>query len=150
MPPRAGGWSAERQIAFVDCLRRIGVVAAAARSVGMTASAAYQLRKRAGPGSGFARAWDQALDEAQCEAIDAARALGYGPIREPMFRAGRQIGWRERYDNRLLYAALRALDGASRRFERRYHADPAEVLAAVLRNEVTPTRNNIADSPCKP
>ena len=150
MPPRAGGWSAERQIAFVECLRRIGVVAAAARSVGMTAGAAYQLRKRAGPDSGFVRAWNRALDEAQCEAIDEIRTRGFGPIREPVFRCGRQTGWRERYDNRLLYAALRAFDGASGRF----HASQAAVDTASTtpapRNEVTPPSNKIADSPCKP
>ena len=151
MPPRAGGWSAERQIAFIHCLRRIGVVAAAARSVGMTAGAAYQLRKRAGPDSGFARAWHQALDEAQGDAIDEARTRGYGPVREPLFRGGRQVGWRERYNDKLLFAALRALDGVSGRFEAR-HGSAAD---AFQRDQgaskiVTRTRNNIADSPCKP
>jgi hypothetical protein len=150
MPPRAGGWSAERQIAFVECLRRIGVVAAAARSVGMTAGAAYQLRRRAGRDSGFVRAWDQALDEAHSRALDAAQARGFGPIREAMFRAGRQVGWRERYDNKLLFAALRALDGASGRFDRAQHADPAKVIAAATRTKVAKLSNNIADSPCKP
>lgn len=62
MAPRAGGWSAER-------------------SVGMTAGAACQLRKRAGPDSGFVRAWNRALDEAQCEAIDEIRTRGFGPVR---------------------------------------------------------------------
>lgn len=151
MPPRAGGWSGERQIAFIECLRRIGVIAAAARSVGMTAAAAYQLRKRAGPGSGFAHAWDRALDEAQCEAIDEARTRGYGPIREPVFRGGRQVGWRQRYDNRLLFAALRAMDGASGRFEARHGSASDAFLRALgvsgASNEVAPTRNNIADSP---
>ena len=35
MPPRAGGWSAERQVAFVECLRR---VAAACVSVALAAA----------------------------------------------------------------------------------------------------------------
>jgi hypothetical protein len=152
MPPRAGGWSAARQIAFIDCLRRIGVVAAAARSVGMSAGAAYQLRKRAGPDSGFSRAWDQALDEAQSEAFDAARTHGFGPIREPVFRCGRQTGWRERYNNKLLFAALRAMDGISGRFAARHGVSAAEASLGMQSesNEVAPTRNNIADSPCKP
>jgi len=151
MPPRAGGWSAERQIAFIDCLRRIGVVAAAARSVGMTAGAAYQLRKRAGPDSGFARAWGHALDEAQNEALDAARTQGYGPIREAVFRCGRQVGWRSRYNNKLLFAALRAMDGLSGRFEARHGMTASEAFlrAQGESNEVAPARNNIADSPCK-
>jgi hypothetical protein len=150
MPPRAGGWSAERQIAFIDCLRRIGVVAAAARSVGMTAGAAYQLRKRAGPDSGFVRAWNCALDQAQSEAIDEARSRSFGPTREPVFRCGRQVGWRERYDNKLLYAALRALDGVSGRFPASQGVITDASATPTPSNEVTPPRNNIADSPCKP
>ncbi|AQR73195.1 hypothetical protein [Sphingomonas sp. LM7] len=149
MPARAGGWSAERQIAFIECLRRIGVVAAAARSVGMTAAAAYQLRKRAGPDSGFSRAWGHALDEAQCVAIDEIRTRGFGPVREAMFRGGRQVGWRERYDNRLLFAALRAMDGASGRFEARHGVSVTEALlrARGESNEVAPIRNNVAGPP---
>ena len=81
-PSRASGWTADRQIAFIESLRRTGVIARAARSVGMSASAAYQLRKRAGADSGFVRAWDAALDEAQCKALDAIREQGFGPRSE--------------------------------------------------------------------
>jgi len=110
---------------------------------------AYRLRKRAGPDSGFSRAWDRALDEAQNEALDQARTHGYGPIREPVFRGGRQVGWRNRYNHKLLFAALRAMDGASGRFEARHGCTPAEAFlrAQGESNEVAPTRNNIADSP---
>lgn len=147
MPPRAGGWSAERQVAFVQCLARIGVVAVAARSVGMTRGAAYQLRKRAGPDSGFARAWDTALHQAQMRAIDDALEQGYGPIRVPIIRRGVRVGWRERYNNRLLFATLRAMDGLSGRYTAANQ--PAAGTPAPPSNEVAQPRNGIADPLCK-
>ena len=109
--PQANGWSPEVQRAFIDALSTMGVVAAAARSVGRTARSAHLLRVRAGPGSGFARAWAAALSQAGAMAIDRAVALGEGKVREPVFHRGRQVGWRDRHDNRVLFAALRALDG---------------------------------------
>jgi hypothetical protein len=148
MPPRAGGWSAERQIAFIVCLRRIGVVAAAARSVGMGVRSAYQLRDRAGPDSSFARAWAAALDEGRMRAVDEIVARGFGARRVPMLRHGRQVGWREVHDNRLLFAALRALDGGSTRFEAAQGCTPeAHFHAGDRRNNVARRRNGIARSP---
>jgi hypothetical protein len=40
---RRNGWSADRQRAFINTLATCGSVAAAARSVGMTARSAYRL-----------------------------------------------------------------------------------------------------------
>lgn len=57
---RADGWTAERQGRFVGLLAETGCVAAAARGVGMSRIAAYQLRARAGAES-FVRAWDAVL-----------------------------------------------------------------------------------------
>jgi hypothetical protein len=68
-----------------DCAHRmparVGVVAAAVRSVGCLRGLPASATRRAG--KGFARAWNRALDEAQCEAIDesaraaAVRSVGY-------------------------------------------------------------------------
>ncbi|WP_431470286.1 hypothetical protein [Sphingosinithalassobacter sp. LHW66-3] len=111
----AGGWTSERQIAFVAALARSGVVARAARSVGKSARSAYQLRERPGAES-FAAAWDAALDRARDEALGAALGTLSDPERVPVLYRGRIIGWRERVNERLLIAALRA---------RRAHAAPA-------------------------
>ena len=106
----ANGWSSEVQRAFVAALARCGVVAAAARSVGRSASSAYQLRKRAGPAHAFTLAWDEAQRRAGEEALDKAMAGGMVERRTAVWHRGRQVGWRMSYDNRLGYAALRALD----------------------------------------
>jgi hypothetical protein len=57
---RADGWTPERQHMFIAALSATGTVDSAARSVGMTRMAAYNLRKRAGAES-FAHAWDLAI-----------------------------------------------------------------------------------------
>lgn len=106
----ANGWSSEVQRAFVAALARTGVVAAAARSVGRSPSSAYQLRRRAGNDSDFARAWDEVQRRAGEEALDASMAAGMEARRTEVFYRGRHVGWRVQYDNRLAYAALRALD----------------------------------------
>ncbi len=98
------------QRAFVAALARCGTVAAAARSVGRSPSSAYQLRRRAGQDSGFARAWDEAQRRAGEQALDAAMAGGMQARRTEVWHRGRHVGWRIAYDNRLGYAALRALD----------------------------------------
>jgi hypothetical protein len=110
---RHDGWTPDRQRGFIDALMQIGVVNAAARSVGMSAKSAYALRKRAGEDSGFVRAWDVALREGRAQALDLAieRAIHGEAI--PIFYRGRQVGRKVRHDNRLLIAALRALDPAA-------------------------------------
>ena len=106
----ANGWSSAVQRAFVGALARTGVVAAAARSVGRSPSSAYQLRRRAGDDSPFAKAWDEAQGRACDEALDASMAGGTQVRRTEVWHRGRHVGWRTAYDNRLAYAALRALD----------------------------------------
>jgi len=112
---RHDGWTPERQRAFIDALAQIGVVAAAARSVGMSAKSAYALRKRAGEESGFARAWDVALRQGRAMAIDLSIERVFNGETVPIFYRGRQIGERVRHDNRLLIAALRVIGPARAR-----------------------------------
>ncbi len=112
----ANGWSSEVQRAFVGALARCGVVAAAARSVGRSPSSAYRLRRRAGDDSGFARAWDEAQARGSEEALDASMTGGMIARRTEVYHRGRFVGWRTSHDNRLAYAALRALDGQAARW----------------------------------
>lgn len=131
----ANGWSAEVQRAFVAALERCGTVSAAARSVGRSPSSAYQLRRRAGEDSPFARAWDEAQSRAADQALDASMAGGMVARRTEVFHRGRHVGWRTSYDNRLAFAALRALD----RREARWAS--GEVDATKLLAEVTELLN---------
>ncbi len=119
------------QRAFVAALAQSGVVAAAARSVGRSPSSAYRLRRRAGEDSGFARAWDEAQARGGDEALDASMAGGMTARRTEVYHRGRFAGWRTTYDNRLAYAALRALDRRDARWAE-HGADARMLLAAAM------------------
>jgi hypothetical protein len=131
------GWTAQRQIAFIAALARTGVVRAAAASVGMSTRSAYQLRARVrlhthnladapmtpaeaaalGPGYvySFAAAWDVALDQGLTLQLHAASPIALEGERVPVVRRGAIIGWRQKYNIRLMIAALgayrRSMDG---------------------------------------
>jgi hypothetical protein len=106
---RHDGWTPARQRGFILRLALAGNVAGAARAVGKTPKAAYDLRARPGAAS-FAAAWDRALGWGCEQMHDLAieRSL-LGEVR-PVFYRGRRVGERIVYDNRLLLAALRAED----------------------------------------
>lgn len=110
---RHDGWTPARQRAFIAALATTGVVASAARSVGMGVTSAYNLRRRAGAES-FAEAWDivetAARDLALAFVIDQAT---HGTTR-PRFYRGRYVGQVHSYETRMALAALRALDAADR------------------------------------
>lgn len=72
---RAGGWTKERRLQFLELLATSCNVNASAAAAGMTFSSAYQLRRRDGE---FARLWDVALATGyvRLEAELMQRALG--------------------------------------------------------------------------
>jgi hypothetical protein len=111
---RHDGWTPERQRAFIAVLARIGIVTWAAAAVGMSRKSAYELLKRAGPDSSFARAWSeaQAMGRVNATFTGVDRALNGTEI--PYFYGGLQRGTRRVYDDRLLAAALRAIERAQR------------------------------------
>jgi hypothetical protein len=57
---RRDGWTPQRQLDFLDVLRRTRSVAEAARAVGMSRESAHRLRRRE-PGGLFALSWDRAF-----------------------------------------------------------------------------------------
>jgi hypothetical protein len=57
---RRDGWTAERQLHFLDALTQTRSVIRAAASAGMSRESAYRLRSRASGGL-FALLWDRAL-----------------------------------------------------------------------------------------
>ena len=110
---RHDGWTARRQVDFIDALGTIGVVGAAASAVGMSAKSAYALRKRAGA-EGFAAAWDAALGAGRAVALSIAIDRAINGVAIPIFYRGLQVGERRSYDTRLLIAALRTTSPAAR------------------------------------
>lgn len=103
---RHDGWTPERQRRFIQLLAHTGVVAAAARAVGKSANAAYQLRERDGAAS-FAAAWDIAQRMAGDRAFGQAMDRAINGVEVPRFYRGRQVGTVRRPDYRL---ALKVLD----------------------------------------
>jgi hypothetical protein len=109
---RHDGWTAERQQAFIAALARIGMVTAAARSVGMSRKSAYALLARAGPDSSFAGAWRAAQVEGRVSAWCTAVARALDGVEVPYFYRGKRCGTRRLYNDRLLLAALQAVKRA--------------------------------------
>lgn len=105
---RRDGWTPERQQQFLAALARAGTVTAAARAVGMTARSAYTLRRRAGEDSGFARAWDAALERGCDDALAIVTGRAIEGELVPIIRRGRLVGEYRRYDTRAAIAVLRA------------------------------------------
>ncbi len=111
---RHDGWTPERQRGFILALSMIGMVSAAARSVGMSRKSAYQLLERAGPDSSFARAWREARDSGRARAWFAGVERAINGVEVPVFYRGRQCGVKRVYNDRLLAAAFRAARQAER------------------------------------
>ena len=110
---RRDGWTPERQRAFLRALRDTGVVAAAARSVGMGVTSAYNLRRRKGAES-FARAWAAVEFEARDRAFEVVMHEAMHGTTRPRIYRGRFVGTRFGFDTTLALRALRAFDAAGR------------------------------------
>lgn len=103
---RHDGWTAERQIAFIEALAESACVEHACRAVGMSDSAAYRLR-RSSRGALFREAWDSALDYALHRLEQAALSRALHGVPRPVFHKGEQVGeWRD-YDERLTMFLLK-------------------------------------------
>jgi len=106
---RHDGWTPERQRLFIDALRRIGLVSAAATAVGMSRKSAYALLKRAGPDSCFARAWLEAQAAGRTDVFYTMIGRALEGVEVPYFYRGVQRGTRRVYNDRLLIAAFRSI-----------------------------------------
>ena len=76
-PTRRDGWSAERQLRFLDTLGRTRSVTTAARAAGMSRESAYRLRARAAL---FALLWDRALQPPRRRIESHDDAIGNGVL----------------------------------------------------------------------
>lgn len=103
---RHDGWTPERQRRFIAVLAVTGVVTAAARAVGKSATSAYKLRDRPGAEQ-LARAWDTALLMAGDRAYEQAIDRAINGVEVPRFYKGRQVATVRRPDYRM---ALKVLD----------------------------------------
>jgi hypothetical protein len=108
---RSGGWTPEKQRAFIHELADCGIVREAAVRVGMNERGASRLCHRPDAAS-FRRAWDKAMRMA----ADHLRSVAYeravnGTLRKRYYH-GRVVGEERVYDNRLLACLIAKLPGA--------------------------------------
>lgn len=92
LPDPSYHWTTRKAAVFLGALAERGLVAEAARQVGMSRQSAYRLRRRLGEGGTFARAWDAALAQARERRAAQRRAATKAPPALPhgdMFGIGR-------------------------------------------------------------
>lgn len=106
---RYDGWVPDKQLGFIERLADCGCVEEAARSVGMSRSAAYALRRR-DDAQAFRLAWDAAMDTAVARLNDAALARAIHGVPVPIFKGSEQVGERRHFDERLTMFLLRYRD----------------------------------------
>lgn len=106
---RHDGWTPERQVGFIEALAESACVVQAAAAVGLSATAAYNLRRRP-EAQAFRLAWDAALDMGVRRLADAALSRAVHGVARPVFYQGEQIGERRYYDERLTQFILRRRD----------------------------------------
>ena len=128
---RHDGWTPERQKAFIEALADTGSVSRAAAMANMTPESAYYLRRQKGAES-FRRAWEAALDFGVARMKDIAFERAITGYLVPMFVGGKLIGWRRKYNDRLLMFCLRHYgeDASGKRTKIEYFSTRAAAGAA--------------------
>lgn len=104
---RHDGWTAEKQIAFIEALAETGIVEEACRRVGMSRTSADNLRHRPA-GASFRRAWEAAMDYALYRVEEDAVVRSRKGVARPIFYKGEQVGEWRHYDERLTMFVLRS------------------------------------------
>jgi hypothetical protein len=101
---RRDGWTAERQVAFIEALAGGSCFEEACRRVGMSDSSAYKLALRH---PAFAEACDAAIDFGMLRVEHAAHARSSNGVARPIFYKGEQVGEWRHHDERLTMFLLR-------------------------------------------
>ncbi|PKP86141.1 MAG: hypothetical protein CVT78_13915 [Alphaproteobacteria bacterium HGW-Alphaproteobacteria-17] len=109
MHARHDGWTPERQVGFIEALAETACVTQAAAAVGLSATAAYNLRRRP-EAQAFQLAWDAALDFRVRRLADAALSRAVHGVPRPIYYQGERIGEWRHYDERLTMFILRLRD----------------------------------------
>lgn len=95
---RHDGWTAERQLRFLEVLARTGSVTRAAGSVGMSRESAYRLRRRSS-GALFAMLWDRVIEGHN--RVNFAPPLRTPRLQKSPGNAPKMTKWRKWKDPRL-------------------------------------------------
>jgi hypothetical protein len=103
---RHDGWTVRKQIAFIEALAETGIVEEACRRVGMSRTAADNLRRRPSARH-FRRAWDTAIDYSLYRIEEDAFTRTRRGVPRPIFYKGEQVGEWRHFDERLTMFLLR-------------------------------------------
>lgn len=103
---RHDGWTAARQVAFVQVLAETANVSAACRAVGMSRRSAYALYNRREAQS-FRQAWDIAIEQGTRCLADAALERALNGVVQPIFYQGEQIGEKRVFNEAMTKFLLR-------------------------------------------
>ncbi|EJL30205.1 hypothetical protein [Novosphingobium sp. AP12] len=104
--PRRNSITPERQRAFIAALAATGIVTQAARSIGASLEALYNLRHRKGA-EGFSAAWDMAIDRGMMRLEDCALERAIQGEERPVVSLGQVVTTYVRHDTRLMLFLLR-------------------------------------------
>jgi hypothetical protein len=104
---RHDGWTVEKQYAFIEALAETGIVEDACRRVGMSRTAADNLRRRP-KGAHFRRAWQAAIDYAAYRIEEDAHRRSRHGVARPIFYKGEQVGEYRHFDERLTMFLMRS------------------------------------------
>jgi hypothetical protein len=104
---RCDGWTVDKQCAFIEALAETGIVEEACRRVGMSRTAADNLRRRPWGGP-FRQAWQAAVDYAMHQVEESAHRRSREGVARPIFYKGEQIDEWRHYDERLTMFLLRS------------------------------------------
>ena len=128
---RHDGWTPERQRSFIEALADTGNVRRAAAMVNMSPEGAYYLRRQPEAAS-FAAAWSAALDHGVQRMKDIAFERAVEGELVPILAGGKLLGYRRRYNDRLLMFCLRhyGQDAAGKRTTINYFSTRATAVAA--------------------
>ena len=134
--PRYDGWNEEKQRRFIEVLADTGIVALAAKAVGMTRESAYRLR-RSEHAVGFANAWETARAQAGALIEDITFERAIEGIEHNVFDENGEIVCTKRvYNDRLLMFLLRNLKperyGTERQAARAARLAPASLHDATI------------------
>ena len=128
---RHDAWTPERQRSFIEALADTGNVRRAAAMVNMSPEGAYYLRRQPEAAS-FAAAWSAALDHGVQRMKDIAFERAVEGELVPILAGGKLLGYRRRYNDRLLMFCLRhyGQDAAGKRTTINYFSTKAVAGAA--------------------
>lgn len=91
--------------AFLKSLAKLGNVTRACQAAKIGRAAAYAMYEKT---ASFAKAWDEALEEATDLLEDEARRRAERGVRQPIYQGGLLVGYKQVYSDTLLTLLLKA------------------------------------------